>query len=375
MCSGTQWNDTLIFMCDSADGNVAQIRTGMLMCVRYAIAAGANLVIPRLINGDGNHEPGRTRLDWDRKHFDFMFDEQHFIESMKQSCPEMTLYRSRDEVRFTDNYVHPPVITVRAHEMATRAGEDWRAAFYNIVQHLIMPEEDTYPIIIEMARPSPNYDIHSDGSQFVHDFGNLLKVRGDVRALAHRAISKMNETYAFQINEEDPIIRNAFFGVHLYTEEDRLAPREGWPAVDWNFARYEPESKHYFDQAAQKGHRVIYAGSHRQDEVQRFTKDAQELNMKVHTKWDLLQGDDRKALDELTKDEHTLIDFLVLLKASDFAGIGHASLSWNVALKRHQFAVERDPVIGKRVFQDDLSHLYGRVDEGKKTTLYNNMWP
>lgn len=372
MCKATQWNQTLVFICDNADGNVAQVRNSILMCVRYAITAGANMVLPRIINGDGNHKVGWTILDWDRQDFDFMFDKQHFLDSMHHSCPEMSVYHSRDDVPFPDNYVRPPIITIRAEKLVLREGEDWRTAFYKLVRDMVSPTEDTKPIVIEMARPSPDYDVYTDGRQFASDFGQLLKFRSDARTLANKTLQKLAQMYNLTFNDQ-PIARNTFFGVHLYTEKDRLGPKEGWPAIDWEYARYDPESKQYLDQASKKAHRLIYVASNRPDQISKFTKDAKALNMRVHTKYDLLRGADAEELIHLTKDQQELVDYLVLLKASDFAGIGHSSISWNVALKRHLFAPDGQFTIGSHIFEDELSHVYGKMIDGR--TLYHSMWP
>jgi hypothetical protein len=55
------------------------------------------------------------------------------------------------------------------------------------------------------------------------------------------------------------------------------------------------------------------------------------MNLTVTTKHDLLTGDDLSELEALRFDQRTMVDFL-LSKSSDFAGVGHSSFAWNVAL-------------------------------------------
>lgn len=373
MCSGTTWNDTLLFTCDNAVGNAAQVRTSILMCVRYAIMAGANLLLPRIINEDGIHEVGLTILDWNRQDFSFMFDREHFIDSMERCCPEMQIYRTRQDVPLPNNHVRPPVITIHPEKMALTAGEDWRAKLYQLIDDLVSPTEDTKPIFLEMAQPFPKFEVYSDGAQFASDFGQLLIARSDLRALADKTIGRMTQRYNITLNASEPIFNDTFFGVHLFTDEDRGAPGGGWTAADWDYARYEPESKNYFDHAAQQGHRLVYVGSNREDEISRFTRDATAMNLVVHSKFDLLDGEDRNALWKLTKDQMDMVDFLVLMKASDFAGIGHSSISWGLAARRHLYAGGDQFSLGSHVFKDGLSQLYGRNFDDK--SLYFHMWP
>lgn len=76
------------------------------------------------------------------------------------------------------------------------------------------------------------------------------------------------------------------------------------------------------------------------------------------TKFDVLSATDAEALRELTLDQQALVDFLVVLKASDFAGIAHSSFAWNIALKRHLEARRTDSKLhleGPQMLSDELS--------------------
>jgi hypothetical protein len=81
----------------------------------------------------------------------------------------------------------------------------------------------------------------------------------------------------------------------------------------------------------------------------------------VTHKFELLKGQDREELEKLKWDQRALVDFLVLIKAQEFAGVGHSSFSWNVALKREH--IGEGPVKhGKwedSLWRDGLSTLYG----------------
>ena len=89
-----------------------------------------------------------------------------------------------------------------------------------------------------------------------------------------------------------------------------------------------------------------------------------------------LQGGTGTSSNKLTKDQQEIVDYLVLMKGSDFAGIGHSSISWNVALRRHLYAPKGQFSIGSHAFQDELSHIYGKSWEtADERMLYHNMWP
>ena len=373
MCGGTQWNSSLVFKCDNSAGTVGNVRNSILICVRRAIEVGANLILPRILNQDGEHTQGTTMLYWYTHPFEFMFDRSHFVNSLQQSCPDMRVYGSRNEVPFPNNYVHPPVITVVSEHIGMRDGESWHTAFNRLVSEMIRPDEDTLPIIIEFARPEPTYEIFNDGVGFVRDFGNILQFRADVRDLANKSLLKLSSTYNLTLDLEDSNQLLPFYGAHLLTEEEKLGCIEGWPCIDRAFGLYAEESKGYLTQAQSSNNSIIYLSSHRNDEIMRFRKDAEAIGIKVHTKFDLLSQRDLAVLNSLAKDQQQMVDFLILLKASTFGGIGHSSFSWNVALKRHTLAEQTQFTIGSHIFEDSLSKLFGKMDE--KPTLYHNMWP
>lgn len=375
MCEGTQWNDKeLVVQCDNGEGNVANVRTHILTCVRYAIKAGATLVLPRFINPNGIHEAGAVVADWNRQQFDWMFDTDHFLKSMQASCPEMGIYGDRDKIPFPNNFVRPPRVSIVPEHIGQMDGEDWRVAFYKIVEHMISPLEDTYPIIIEMARPAPVYDVYSDGKQFAYDFGNLVRPNPTVRDLANKCILNLGAAYNVTFDLTQPFIRGAFTGAHLYTEEPDMGAEQGWPAVDWEYTRYEPQANNIFHALEDSKTSIIYLGSNRADEIAKFNTDAVAKGYNVHTKYSLLKGNDKYLLDDMTKDQQDMVDLLVMMKATYFAGIGHSAISWNVALKRHTWANEAlEFKVGSHTFEDELSHIYGKVDEEK--SLYHSMWP
>ena len=68
---------------------------------------------------------------------------------------------------------------------------------------------------------------------------------------------------------------------------------------------------------------------------------------------------DMEELEKLKWDQRALVDYLVLLKGQEFAGVGHSIFSWNVAMKRHDVAEHQVGVLKKDVWSDGLSSLYG----------------
>ena len=107
--------------------------------------------------------------------------------------------------------------------------------------------------------------------------------------------------------------------------------------------------------------------------------------VRVVTKISLLEKsplaqDDLALLDEMTWDQHALVDYLVLSRSSRFLGLRDSSFSYNLAITRHSWG---DGGICTRqnnglslpdgiVYTDDLSVLIGVKDFGR---FRKGLWP
>ncbi len=56
-----------------------------------------------------------------------------------------------------------------------------------------------------------------------------------------------------------------------------------------------------------------------------------------------------------------MVGFLVMLKTSEFAGVGHSRFSWNVGRLRHVYAQKKDHLSGPQILSDELSQIYGHA--------------
>jgi hypothetical protein len=149
--------------------------------------------------------------------------------------------------------------------------------------------------------------------------------------------------------------------------------------ADAPYTRFESQAHSYLAQASSSNLQLLYAASGNISAIQDLDDEAIAKNMAVTSKYDLLTGKDRDELDSLKWDQKALVDFLVLEKASNFAGVGHSSFSWNVALKRHELARRKgslgDGHEGQRwkAWSDGLSTLYGVIEGYIESS--ECMWP
>jgi hypothetical protein len=176
--------------------------------------------------------------------------------------------------------------------------------------------------------------------------------------------------YQLNVDTRQVIFKNGYFGVHLRTERDS---QQGWPPSKYEYSKYETQSTFYLEQAVASKLSVIYVASGDASQLSRFSEDAKAYNLNVTTKQELLQGEDRQQLEAMTFDQQALVDWLVLLKSSQFAGVGHSSFAWNIALWRHMFADWKDHLRGPQLMSDDISQIYGTVNQYREYGCC--LWP
>ena len=362
ICGEVQWNSSVVFTCDKSVGGVGNIRNSILNCVRYAISAGASLVIPSIVLRDAS-DITKIRTG-ETTELSYMFDTQHFLDSLRLSCPALQIHSSKAAIKdFVNTHDTIPLLpeSLVKHVPSTGLPQptEWRSQFYTWLEPYARPDPKG-PIIVDLQRSYLQYPIYSDGEGFAHTFGSILKFRSDVRILASKTLQGLADTYSLTPDLTQDILPNTFFGAHLRTEKDAV---EGWPAPDWVYSRYETQARIYLEQAPRSNSPVIYVASGDLSEVAKFAQNASTTpqNFAVTTKFDLLKGNDLKELKSLKWDQQGLVDYLVMLKASDFAGIGHSSFAWNIALKRHLFAKEKKHLDGPQMLSDELSQIYGLI--------------
>lgn len=361
VCADTTWNASLVFTCANSVGGIGNIRNSILNCVRYAISAGASLVEPQIIMRDAEDTTAiRTRV---RTDMDYMLDSSHFRESLRLSCPGLILYGSLDDV---PGSLHEPISVlpeILEGDNVPASGlehpEAWRDSFYSFLsEHLTLAPGSK--AVIDQQRSYLKYPIYTDGESFALAFGKILKFRRDTRYLATQTLKALAQITGYAEDRgfalDTPILPDFFMGVHLRTERDA---REGWPAQDWVYGRYETQAKYYLEQANSTSLKHIYIASGEAAEIEKFRVEASALGLTVHTKTSVLSQVDLETLNSLSWDQQGMVDFLVMLKASDFAGVAHSSFAWNIALLRHIHAKKKDHLQGPQSLSDELSQIYG----------------
>jgi hypothetical protein len=388
-CDNTKWTPGLIFTCDKSVGGIGNIHNSVLICVRFAIETGGALVMPRIVvrNPEDITEI-RTSATTEMA---YMFDTQHFVKSLQHACPQLQLYSDISQVNSSQTRQPEPLQIEDLFDPLPPGPKIWpdhpeeyRPKFYTWLQTQWPVEDQTLlaqkPAIIALQRSYLTFPKNYDSPAFVRNFGRILRFRNDARTLATRVLESLVKTHSLPPTLTHPTIASpipsdGFFGAHLRTEKDAV---ETWTVTDpmWRYGRYDVQSVHYLAQAASTSLSHIYVASGNTSEIARFASDAsshQNYTFSVVTKFDLLEGQDLAMLNALVWDQQALVDFLVMLRASSFAGVGHSSFAWNIALKRHRLSSYEKYLEGPQQMNDEFSTIYGEV--GGYPEYEACMWP
>jgi hypothetical protein len=237
-------------------------------------------------------------------------------------------------------------------------------------------KEEGKKTVVNCERTLWNFDTRSLPMGLRRNFGQVLQVRPDVRALAAEVVKNLAERFDLPIDPRDAVPKGAFYGAHLRIEKD--AESAGWLSN----ANFTSQTDAYIDQAVKHGLSVIYAASGDLEGLEHFKAKgmAHRPAVRVVTKMDLLE---EGAMDDLTWDQQALVDWEVLQRCSVFGGIVKSSFSFNVAMARGQWLEDGGKMMEPyRVqhdedgvaYDDGLSRILNR-DGFHEQRIPRGMWP
>ncbi|KAI9746383.1 MAG: hypothetical protein M1818_000096 [Claussenomyces sp. TS43310] len=393
VCNGTEiWDPFLTFDCLGIEGGIGNVKQIFLSCLRYAMDAGAGLIMPQINTRD---EKDLVSLESGKADMSYLFDQDLMLARLQSSCPQMPIYESRSELEKTGKIT--AVVPIFPRDMNKEAGlPDDAPHVFSIMDHPEL-QKNRAPAgehtVVELLITLAYFPVCHDSVAFVNSFGQLLPFRQDVEHLAAKTLWALRTRYNLPIEPAQPISTGAYLGVHLRTDAD--AVRMGWPSYADNAARF-------LDLAATTALPVMYVASGDADAVAALARDAAarfDPPLPVVTKLDLLDSlspasasasasavprdgppgdDDLARLRALSWDQQALVDFLVLLRASYLGGMTESSFSWNLAVRRRVRSTRGScgtpphwRLPNNTVFQDEFTNLLG----GHPSDWEAHMWP
>lgn len=376
----------LLFTCEGQHGGIGMVRNQILKCVRHAINAGAALVVPSmsLRNADDITDIETTT----EVPLDYLLDRRTFVTRLTEGCPGMRVYERAEDFPAWDRRVDVDLVADQFEPDHPPEGlqypREWRRFFDEWLAPAAPPPRPDAPVHVRLGQAFLEFPVHDDGGAFVREFGKILSFRNETRALAARVLWRLRERFPRRLAHLDPraaVTPGAYYGAHLRLEADAVW---AWPPDEWRFSRTEEQFEQQFRNIARTGLRVVYVASGDQAVVDRFAEGLRSSalverggDIAVVTKYDLLRGSDRRALDGLTFDQQALVDFLVMFRASAFMGVAHSSFPWNVALRRHELSSYAGYTNeGSDLLRDEYSIIMGMAaDYPHVDPFITGIWP
>ncbi|KAH8602693.1 hypothetical protein B0O99DRAFT_531841 [Bisporella sp. PMI_857] len=371
LCDATVWDRSVVFYCHGVIGGVGNIKQELLHCLRYAIDAGAGLILPvinlRSHNDLSNLENGTAPVD-------YLFDQNLFLNRLGNACPRMPVYKDLDDLKTVGPVTETKLIHVG--KLPHWPGFPTLSARQRI-------EELRAPVgqisLVPFERIWRHFPVCRDGVDFADNFANLLPLREDVYRLAATVLYELSARYRLSINPYTPTsapFAQTFMGIHLRTASDILPYWLG----------YTDQAAYYISRIRSSSYLsslpVIYVASGNATSIRDFSTELQSLPAPrpVITKQDLLSGDDLAELQSLTWDQQALVDLLVLKRSAFFMGMADSSFAWMISNGRRKYSrggtcqwpsgYWKSKIWGT-AFEDEFSDLMGNHGYGWE----NKMWP
>lgn len=422
-CNTTTWHPNLIFNLPNANGGVGNVRAEHLDFLFYAIETGASIILP----GMAVRREDELFDVWGAGHAGFgnMFDETWFREAMGKACSQMKIYDQPGEGEGWENIgrkvgevYEPRVPKARRHS----SREEWveQTILWLRERDIFLGSEELSeqerPSIVGVERTMWETDTRSLPPLFRRNFGQVLRIRPDIRSYAALALSTLATpsfySLAFPLlplDPSSPIHLHAFYGAHLRTESDTITA--GWqaPAEENGLSsltelglNFSAQTDNYISHALSQNLNLIYAASGNATEIARFKEKAAAAihpnhpPLKVISKWDLLPIKQAEELRALHWDQQALVDLEILKRASAFGGMAKSSFAFTIAMARtEELELEgmvmdpwdfrwREAVLGKErenggqgwpvAFDNGRDRIWGR-NEACEGRVPRGAWP
>lgn len=330
--------------------------------------------MPKVVARDSRDGDPITR---DERELEYLFDRDAFLAGLARSCPALRVYENERRIPNVGSALGPVKLSKPWEIVSLGEGvEVWGERFYKWLEkevgrmNVVIGEDDEKTVIVELGRSYLQWPIYNDGSEIAETFGGLLVFSKEIRELATTVLLEMAEKYHMSQDLESPIVRRAFLGAVFNTKHEELP--DGVVIQD-STSSYESQSQIYFTQAQHTNLSLIYATSDEATNLDQFMQEGRERGFNITCTVDLLLAEDKTKLLSWSVDQQEAVDFLVIEKASQIAGVGHSDFAWNSALRRHRLASVKRHLEGPLMMNDEFSLIYGEV--GGNPQFAACMWP
>lgn len=362
----------LYLTCNESNGGFGNLRNSVLLCTRYAIELGADLVIPQL---KLRSTIDLANLDGNATDLSYLFDTDIYKQRIMSACPGFIIYDSvydipsggpnetaiirspPDKINFADLQHDSRDFLLNKSIFQLRP--DFNRWLRSMNVAYATPES---PLLVDMSHSYFEWHKAEDFFEVWREFGKILKFNRPIYDMAYTALAQMARYAGLPLLSTERILISDFryVGAHLRTEADA--------SNEMKMMGFDEQMGRYIEECHKLNITVMYLASGDQDETEKARVLGAAGGIFVFNKYSLLEGQSLERLMSLTFDQQALVDYLILLRATKFVGVDSSSFSANLAIARHDtlndFTYWTD-------FEDELSILIG----GRFTFLREAIWP
>lgn len=365
LCAHRPHQPGLLFECNESDGGVGNIRNSLLLCTRYAIEVGGEMIMPRIKTRNNSD---LALLDGPTTDLSYLFQVELFRANLLAACPQIRLYPTRQDVPGFSRYTH-----VKDLLDPSEFGRDW---LVNTVVKLLRTKIQRWvgeqightwdpkkePVLIGFKRVYFGWHREEDDYSIWSQWAKILRVDREAYLLAMEALTQLARIRGASVVNTEGILHSSlqYVGAHLRTEADA--------SDQMKLFGFDQQVAAYIEQCNSLGISALYIASGDDSETIRAKKIAEKHGVKLYTKYSLLKGNARKTLLSMTFDQQALVDYLVLLRSTKFVGVDSSSFSGNIAITRH---VTKADGTYWHDWSDEFSTLVG----GRHGWLRLAIWP
>ena len=408
LCRHTVFIKQRVYECEPARGGISDIYNMVLGCVRLAIEAGATTLLTPKIARRSVTDLADTlnATEANLRPLSYIFDQEHFVRSLKWACPQITFAESVSTVPWLVNKPDqlryhfvvgdpatpgPDSLLINADQWRDNLEYKMKDALHRDGRRLSKFDSIYQEVHLHQ------WPVLHDGPDFASSFQSLLRFSPAISTLSAHTLKTLRQRYAgFTGSRKDPksskssmrrpadsLARLHYLGAHLRTEDD--TQKAGWKTS------FDEQASFYIAQAVAHNLPLIYVGSGDPGQIAEFKDRAwQDHSVNVTSKVELLASSsprDLAYLKSLTWDQQAIVDFEVLSRADFFVGIHLSSFSWQIAVRRHarsRSGVNQTVVLRKddeevkrrpEIWKDEFSGILRMEPEDVAPFFASGTWP
>ncbi|PSS03681.1 hypothetical protein BD289DRAFT_449440 [Coniella lustricola] len=215
LCQGRRWHPeekALIVSCEPIPGGLGEVKNGALNCVRFAIEIGAQLILPRIaLRSISDISKLRGAQQSKGNPLDYMFSIPKLVSALETHCPQLKIHESLDVLYDRPSLLKPVDVNIHQYALLFHSYDGIPTtvvAETHKISEFVTKSMDSqlplgkrhYPVRVHLQNTLFTWPLREVGNDRLRaEFGKLLRIRDDIRALAASALYNLAKRHSLAI--------------------------------------------------------------------------------------------------------------------------------------------------------------------------------